>query len=38
MVIIYFQGETREQGIRVKRETAEELVRESRGKLVMEDV
>lgn len=35
MAIIYFQGETEQDGITVKRETAEELVSASNGKLVM---
>lgn len=35
MAIIYFQGETEQDGIMVKRETAEELVNASNGKLVM---
>lgn len=35
MAIIYFPGEPVQNGITVKRETAEELVSASNGKLVM---
>lgn len=38
MAIIYFTGETKENGFIVKRETAEELVAQSNGKLMMEEV
>lgn len=38
MAIIYFQGESVEQGIRVKKETAEEIVKTSNGKIIMQDV
>lgn len=35
MAVIYFRDETEHEGITVKRETAEELVSASNGKLVM---
>ena len=38
MAIIYFQGESAEQGIRVRKETAEEMVKTSNGKLIMQEV
>ena len=38
MAIIYFIGESAENGITVKRETAEEMVKTSNGKLVMQEI
>ena len=38
MTVIYFIGETAEQGIRVKKEAAEEMVKTSNGKLAMQEV